>query len=324
MSLSPNSQSRKWQIVINNPLSVGLTRERIKEELFKLTFDYACMSDEIASTGTPHTHIYIQSEAPIRFSTLKTRFPIAHLDKAYGSAQANRDYIAKIGKWEGTDKAKTSIKGSFEEFGSCPTPKQEKFPAMTRLLTDICDGKSSTEIIKENPNFGFKVKDIELLREKFLCEKYQTENRQIKVIYQFGASGTGKTRGVFKKHGAANICRITSYRKGTGVLFDAYHGQEVLVFEEFTGQVPIRDMLNYLDIYPLMLPARYNDRIACYTTVYLNSNTSFGDLYPKIQKEQPETWKAFCRRITKIIEYLPNGETKHHNKEEYIHENLHD
>lgn len=35
-----------------------------------------------------------------------------------------------------------------------------------------------------------------------------------------------------------------------------------LVFEEFHSQIPIGDMHNYLDIYPLMLPARYNDKVA--------------------------------------------------------------
>ena len=49
---------------------------------------------------------------------------------------------------------------------------------------------------------------------------------------------------------------MTNYRATRGISFDGYHGQDVLVFEEFSSQIPIEDMLNYLDIYPLSLPAR--------------------------------------------------------------------
>ena len=94
--------------------------------------------------------------------------------------------------------------------------------------------------------------------------------------------------------------------------FDAYHCQSILVFEEFHSQISISTMLNYLDIYPLTLPARYTDRTACYTKVYLTSNVPLDEQYRDIQRYQRETWKAFLRRITNIIEYLPDGSTVIH------------
>ena len=62
-------------------------------------------------------------------------------------------------------------------------------------------------------------------------------------------------------------------------------------------------MLNYLDIYPLMLPARFNDKVACYDTVYITSNISLGEQYSEVQHYKPETWKAFIRRINFLVEY---------------------
>lgn len=82
------------------------------------------------------------------------------------------------------------------------------------------------------------------------------------MTYLYGASGVGKTWGIFEQHDPWEICRITNYRGARGISFDGYNGQDVLVFEEFNSQVPIEDMLNYLDIYPLHLPGRYNDRVA--------------------------------------------------------------
>ena len=109
--------------------------------------------------------------------------------------------------------------------------------------------------------------------------------------------------GIYQKHRASDICRITAYRRNTGINFDSYHGQSVLVFEEFASQIQIEDMLNYLDIYPLMLPARFNDKVACYDTVYITSNISLSEQYSEVQHYKPETWKAFIRRINFLVEY---------------------
>ena len=140
------------------------------------------------------------------------------------------------------------------------------------LVEQMAEQWGVTEIIDETPSFAFKLKDIDILREAYLSERYRSENRELTVTYLFGASGTGKTSGIYKKHPASEICRITDYNGKNGVRFDSYHGQDILVFEEFNSQIPIETMLNYLDIYPLTLPARYSDRTACYTKVYITSN----------------------------------------------------
>ena len=89
--------------------------------------------------------------------------------------------------------------------------------------------------------------------------------------------------------------------------FDAYKGQSVLVFEEFHSQISISDMLNYLDIYPVMLPARYYDRVACYATVYITSNIPLEQQYTEIQRSKLETWNAFLRRIHTVTEFRKDG-----------------
>ena len=302
-----NSQSRKWLMVINNPQECGFDHSHICELLMKFFPDYFCMADEIAKTGTFHTHVFLYSHSPMRFSTLKNRFPIAHIEKAYGSAKENRDYILKEGKWELDEKAETKVEGSFYEHGEVPKEKEEKNPRMSKLIEDIREGKQAVEIIDESPEFAFRVRDLEVLREALLSEKFRNENREVFVSYLYGASGMGKTRSIFENHTAKDICRITNYRQGKGISFDGYNGQDVLVFEEFNSQIPIEEMLNYLDIYPLNLPARYNDRIACFTKVYITSNIPLSEQYKDVQIYHPETWNAFLRRIHKVLEYHKDG-----------------
>lgn len=155
--------------------------------------------------------------------------------------------------------------------------------------------------MRKRHGLGFKIKEIDTLRQTLLSEKQ--DYRMLEVTYLFGASGTGKTRSIYKNHDKRDICRITNYRHGRGVYFDDYHGQDVLVFEEFNSQIEIEEMLNYLDIYPLSLPARYSDRIACYTIVYLTSNVPLASQYTFVQINNPKTWEAFIRRIHRIIEF---------------------
>lgn len=302
-----NSQSRKWTLVINNPLDVGLCHTAISRLLSQFSPAYYCMADEIATTGTYHTHVFFYAPSPARFSTIKNRFPIAHIEKAYGTVKENRDYICKDGKWACTNKAGTVVAGTFEEWGEMPPERAEKHPDMFRLVQNIRDGMTTTEIIDDNPAMAFRVRDIDLLRQILTAEKHAVENRLLEVTYLYGASGVGKTRSIYETHDPRNIYRVTNYRTARGLSFDGYHGQDVLVFEEFNSQIPIEDMLNYLDIYPLSLPARYNDKTACYTKVYITSNLPLNRQYKSEQWDKPETWQAFLRRIHTVIEYLPGG-----------------
>ena len=312
--MSNNAKSRKWALVINNPQEAGLDHSTITEILHRFAPTYFCMADEIATTGTYHTHIFLYAVSAIRFSTLKGRFPTAHMEKAYGSARDNRAYIRKEGKWAETDKAETSVPETFEEWGDLPAEKEEESPKMFRLVQNIRAGMSTMEIIEDSPDLAFRIRDIDTLRQTVLSEKYSVENRKLDVTYLYGASGAGKTWGIYEQHDPRSICRITNYRAARGISFDGYQGHDVLVFEEFNSQIPIEDMLNYLDIYPLALPARYSDRTACYTKVYITSNLPLEKQYRAEQWDRPETWRAFLRRIHTVIEYLPDGSTVIHKK----------
>jgi len=273
----------------------------------KFSPDYFCMADEIAATGTYHTHVFMVCSSPVRFSTVKSRFRSAHIERAYGSVIQNREYIMKSGKWAEDEKSDTVVEGTFYEYGNIPTESAEKNPGMFRLIQNIRDGKTTTQIIEDDPKLAFKIRDIDLVRQTLLAERYTTENRDLEVAYIFGVTGVGKTRYIFTQHDPREIYRVTNYRNGKGISFDGYHGQEVLVFEEFHSQVPIEEMLNFLDVYPLFLPARYYDKVACFTTVYITSNLPLEAQYKAVQCNHRKTWQAFLRRIHRTVEYRQDG-----------------
>lgn len=291
-----DTRARKWQVTINNPAEHDFDHIRIKSLLEDMQLEYFCMCDEIGDKGTYHTHVFIQGKNAIRFSTVKGKFPEAHLEMCKGTAQENRDYIHKEGKWAKDRKKETNLAETFEEVGECPIERPGRRTDLEDLYDMINDGKSNKEIMDEDPRYMMCLDKIERARQTVVEARYRETFRDLVVEYHWGETGTGKTRGVMEKYGYANIHRITDYDHP----WDSYRQQDIVVFEEFRSSLRIQDMLNYLDGYPLELPCRYVNKIACYTKVFILSNIPFDEQYRQIQIEQPLTWQAFVRRVTML------------------------
>lgn len=308
-------QARKWLLTINQPEEKGYTHEFIREQLRNFnSCIYWCMSDEIGTKNkTYHTHLYMVYSSAMRFSTLKKRFPEAHIDKAKGTNQENRDYIMKEGKWKDSEKAKTKIEGTQEESGTMPIERQGARNDIAQMYECIKSGMSDYEIIESYPDKMFRVAELERVRQMLIEERNREKFRHLEVVYIWGDTGTGKTRNALEKHGYSNVYRVTNYVHP----FDTYRQQEVIVFDEFRSNLPIGDMLQYLDGYPLNLPCRYLDKMACYDTVYIISNIPLENQY-KEKNVDFETKEAFYRRFTKLIHYEKGKEPKEYSKEEYL------
>ncbi|MCL1844553.1 MAG: replication protein, partial [Defluviitaleaceae bacterium] len=100
------------------------------------------------------------------------------------------------------------------------------------------------------------------------------------------------------------VYRVTNYEHP----FDRYNGEDVIVLDEFRSSLKIKDMLVYMEGYPnTWLPARYGNKLACYTKIYIISNWRLEKQYANVQKDSPEDWDAFRRRINKRLEYTTDG-----------------
>ena len=296
-----DKQSRKWQITINNPAKKGLSHDALKELLSQIKpVQYYCMSDEMGSTH--HTHIYICCMSPVRFSTLKNKFPTAHIELARGTSIQNRDYVFKEGKWEKDKKHETNLRDTHEEYGEMPIERQGARNDLADLYDMIKQGASDYEILDSNPEYLNHIERMEKVRQTIYRDLYKKRFRELDVTYIWGDTGSGKTRSVMEEYGYINVYRITSYAHP----FDGYKNEPVILFDEFRSSLPLSDMLNYLDGYPLSLPCRYNDRTACYTVVFIVSNIDLRLQYDTQQRTERETWRAFLRRIQKVKVFKDN------------------
>lgn len=313
--MSNDSRSRKWLLTQNNPSEYGVNREIIELNLGTLKLDYYCFADEIGiEKQTYHTHIFLYRRNPIRFKTIQKLFPHIAIALARGSCIQNKEYVSKTGKWEGDKKEDTKVEGTFRENGEIPVERDNCNNALDDLYAMIKDGMSNYDILEQDSKYMLQLDKLDKLRQTVLEEKYKDNDRNIEVHYIWGKSGTGKTYNILEKYGRKNVYRITDSKHP----FDNYLGQNIIMFEEFRYDYPIKDMLNYLDKYPLTLPSRYNNKIACYEKVFITTNIDIFEQYENIQEKYPETWIAFLRRINDITYYKSKGDKEELDTVEYV------
>lgn len=306
---------RKWNITINNPLDYGFNHQKIKDCIDSLkSVKYWAMCDEMGSTL--HTHIIIYRTSPLLFQTLKKLFPPAHIEKMMGTVVENREYLMKDGKWKGTDKEETKLVNTFEEFGTVPEERQGQRNDLTALYDMIKEGKSNYEILEDNPNYMMQLEKVERCREILRYEQFKNIVREMHVEYWFGDPGSGKTSGVYKLYGGYDkVYRVTDNRNP----WDGYKGQDVILFDDFRAcDFDINILLKWLDIYPLELPCRYNNKQACFTHIYFTSNISFDQLYRTVQTEDTSTWNAFCRRFNVIKEFRDGSQFDYKGYDDFL------
>ena len=297
-----DSQSNSYQLTINNPVAKGWTHDRIKSVLvnnFK-TFYYACMADERGETY--HTHLFVYFKSRVRFSTVKSHFPEAHIEACKGLVSQNIAYVKKTGKWADSDKAETRIEGSFEEVGTPPPDSKGRNFEMSELYEMVSEGLSDAEIIRINQDYIPHLTTIARLRQVLLIEKYKGYH-PLDVRYIFGETATGKSRYVLEKYAPENVYRVTDYVHP----FDGYNCQPVLVFEEFRQSLRLSDLLNFCDVYATELPARYANKSRCYDSVYIISNWPLEMQYRTVRREDEASYRAFLRRISEVLYFYEPG-----------------
>ena len=314
--MESNKQGRKWLLTINNPIEKDFTHERIICEIEKLTsVQYWCLADEIGNEKeTPHTHIFIACSSAVRFKTLQKLFP-AHMERARGTAQQNRDYITKSGKWANTDKAETVIEGSFKEGGTLPEEHSLNGGCVEAVVLDkIWNGSSNTEILADHPELFTQLRNIDYARQSYLEEQFRDKNRDVLVTYVTGPTGVGKSYNLMNDKDLGDKLWVTDYAHP----WDFYLNQSTIILEEFHSSLKIGEMLNVCDIFPLVLRARYTNKIAMFDKVFIVSNLGLMEQYKNIQEEQPNVFQAFLRRIHKVIVYTGFQEFQEYSLKDYL------
>ena len=259
--------------------------------------DYVCFQYEQGASGNKHLQGFMHYNRQIDFSMVKTIFPTIHLDACTESNYYYRAYCCK---------QDTKIEGyDFFEHGVLVEERQRTDTA--QFAQDVLDVNIPiTELFIKYPTLTMHgLPKIKALRQEKLEEHFGNVTRDVHVTYIYGKSRAGKTTYPKRVLGYTpkQIAKVGKYNS-TGQ-FDQYNMQDIIVFDEFKGQIPLTEMNDYIEGEPLNLSARNTNRVACYTKVFIISNYPLSEQYKKARRDGDEpSYEAFCNRIHEII-YMP-------------------
>lgn len=290
-SVAPGTQSRDW--LITQP-----AKDFTVEDLFSALDRYDAFAGQLeegGATGYEHFQVYLHHSKPIRFSTLKKRLPKAHLEPRRGSKQQALEYVTK----DDTRVGEPFFHGEINV-----KDNQGKRTDLEDFHSAIVDeGRSAADVLLEDPRalrYGAHLERLQTERDN---RHFSMVDRDVTAHFLHGATGTGKTSGVLGLYQPGACYRVSNYRNP----FDAYRGERVLILDEFDGSMDFGTLLNILDRYPMRLPARYSDKWAAFSEVWVVSNLPLTEFYPEIQRLEKPRWKALLRRLASNSRMLSPG-----------------
>lgn len=236
--------------------------------------------EKCPSTGKLHLQGYMELEKRIRFGALKKLVgEKVHLEKRKGNQGQAIKYCSK---------EESRVEGPWEAGTKKAAGKRSDLEAVKEAIDE---GKTEVEIADEF--FGSWTKYHRSFRE-YKRLKVAKEDGPKEVSVFWGEAGSGKTRKVYDTEGYG------IWSKPQGRWFDGYDGQEAVLFDDYTGDLELGLFLKVLDRYPMSVEVKGAYVPWRPKRVYITSNLSPEEWYPKAKKEQH---LAIRRRISSIVRF---------------------
>jgi len=230
-------QSRRWVFTLNNYTA---EEEETLKKKFHANFSYVIYGHEVApTTGTPHLQGYMELQTKRGPKGLAKSLPgleRASLRIAKGNAQQNYVYSSK--------------EGSVVEMG---------VPMFQGKRNDLLDAKLAIDKGATRAELYDKHTAVFMRNERALMnyKRFKSMKRDSLplILVFYGPTGTGKSRTAMTLAKAIGSVFVVPRPKNSGLYYDGYDGEDVLVFHEMYGSVmPFASLLELIDRYPFVLP----------------------------------------------------------------------
>lgn len=225
---------------------------------------------------TEHYHIYVSFKNPIRWTWLKNIFPRADIEIAHKPALACCRYVAK--------------QGFYMSFGSIPDVATGNKQG-TRRQREAENDLAREEVIRKIRRGEMRFMD--LTDEQILDTKLVRAAKDASSLTQgplrpdvyiccfVSPTGWGKSYSIWE-----TFQHVASVEFGGSQEWFLDAERDVMLFDEFCGQVRCQKMLKYLDMYPISLPIKGGHRPCYWKLIFICSNTPPDEWYTK---EDPKT-----------------------------------
>lgn len=276
-----NPEAKRWCFTINNPteedigLLIGTEADGAQAKLDEV--EYMIFQEEKGNEeGTLHWQGFLILKKKKRLTWLKRNINgRAHWEVARGTNDQAIAYCRKEDTYTG---------GLRHEYGKVP----EK-PVVKKREERLQEAAEQLDLLKEGFKRPADIPSLTLLQCGFIpamkeltADVLGPYRPELKILTLVGPPGTGKSYAIQACHPRAGRCIIGN----NGVWFQNPLA-EVMVFEEFNGQIQLQRMLQYLDAYPLALEVKGGMRPAMYKLVIITSNTSPDMWYPIGEMDDP-------------------------------------
>lgn len=243
-------------------------------------YSYIVVGREGAKSGTPHLQGYVEFNSSVLFSTIKRKLPRIHLEERRATPLQAADYCKK--------------EGDFVEQGTISA--QGKRTDIDEVMNAVRANMSTLGIYEMFPQASCKYfKFID--RYKLLVDQRDTKwyhKKDVRVYW--GATGTGKTRSAMEEFPDAFIVS----EGVSGFWWDGYDGEDVVVMDEFRGNIPLSHLLRILDGYQCQVSIKGGSRHLSARTIIITSNVDPQDWYQNCDHASRE---ALNRRFTTIKKF---------------------
>lgn len=270
-------------------MNVSRSRNWVFTEFGELEPSFPCkfiayQRERCPESGRLHWQGYAHFSNPMGLTGVKKFLPQAHWEVRRGSHDEALDYVTK---------ERTRLAGTLPVVRGDP-PEQGKRSDIADFAQAILGGYDNSRLATEFPvSFLRYERGITGLR--MACVK--NRSWKTKVIVLHGPTGCGKSRWAHDSFPEA-------YTKDPTKWWNGYCGEEVVILDEFYGQLPHEYMLKLMDRYPLNVELKGGYAKFVAKLIIITSNSAPEDWYSGLS-ERGIDWKPqFFRRIDHEYKFI--------------------
>lgn len=232
--------------------------------------------------GYKHFQFVVGYPRSIRFNKAKSFWPNSvHLEPVI-DIDAALDYCAKDD---------TRVDGSYVEFGTRPMQRNSKRDwelVWTKARSgDLEDVDASIRVQHYN--------SLKRIRTDYMTPPVRNN---VKLFIYWGVTGAGKSHRAYEE--ANEQGPDVFYKDADSKWWDGYRGESRIIFDEFTGDIPIATILAWVNWMPRTVEVKGGAVPLLGREFWFTSNTDPKRWWPHASDR---SWSAFQRRITVCEEF---------------------